>query len=181
MQVSAVVRLNSKEYNREDFVRSGFNHYDLFFEDCTTPKESIVQQFMQLAEHEKGVIAIHCLAGLGRTGTLIALWIMRKYDFTAAEVIAYLRILRPGSIIGPQQQYLCSVYARMQNSNRNGNGQGAEGSEGSGSGAVNSEVLAREVKEGMLRRHFMRAASSEGAVVGNNAEGAGGVGGSFGR
>ena len=67
--MSAVVRLNSKEYNREDFVRSGFNHYDLFFEDCTTPKESIVQQFMQLAEHEKGVIAIHCLAGLGRTGT----------------------------------------------------------------------------------------------------------------
>ncbi len=31
-QVSAVVRLNSREYDRQEFVRCGFNHYDLFFE-----------------------------------------------------------------------------------------------------------------------------------------------------
>lgn len=42
-QVSAVVRLNSKEYNRDDFVKNQFNHYDLFFEDCTTPNEALVQ------------------------------------------------------------------------------------------------------------------------------------------
>ena len=37
------MRLNSKEYDRQDFVRSGFNHHDLFFEDCTTPNEQIVK------------------------------------------------------------------------------------------------------------------------------------------
>ena len=42
-------------------------------------RESIVQHFMHLANAEKGVIAVHCLAGLGRTGTLIALWIMQRY------------------------------------------------------------------------------------------------------
>ena len=41
--MSAIVRLNSKEYDRQDFVRSGFNHHDLFFEDCTTPNEQIVK------------------------------------------------------------------------------------------------------------------------------------------
>ena len=37
------MRLNDREYNRKDFVEAGFNHYDLFFEDCTTPDEKIVK------------------------------------------------------------------------------------------------------------------------------------------
>lgn len=45
-------------------------------------------------------------AGLGRTGTLIACYIMKHYKFTAAECIAWLRICRPGSVIGPQQNWL---------------------------------------------------------------------------
>ena len=45
-------------------------------------------------------------AGLGRTGTLIACYIMKHYKFTAAEAIAWIRICRPGSIIGPQQNFL---------------------------------------------------------------------------
>ncbi|MGH0132814.1 UNVERIFIED_CONTAM: hypothetical protein FKN15_050678 [Acipenser sinensis] len=45
-------------------------------------------------------------AGLGRTGTLIACYLMKHYKFTAAETIAWIRICRPGSIIGPQQHFL---------------------------------------------------------------------------
>ena len=45
-------------------------------------------------------------AGLGRTGTLIACYIMKHYKFTAAEAIAWIRICRPGSVIGPQQEFL---------------------------------------------------------------------------
>ncbi|XP_067846687.1 dual specificity protein phosphatase CDC14AB isoform X2 [Heptranchias perlo] len=45
-------------------------------------------------------------AGLGRTGTLIACYIMKHYRFTAAEAIGWIRICRPGSIIGPQQHFL---------------------------------------------------------------------------
>nr|XP_023482853.1 dual specificity protein phosphatase CDC14B isoform X15 [Equus caballus] len=45
-------------------------------------------------------------AGLGRTGTLIACYIMKHYRMTAAETIAWVRICRPGSVIGPQQQFL---------------------------------------------------------------------------
>jgi hypothetical protein len=46
------------------------------------------------------------IAGLGRTGTLIGAYLMKHHRFTAAEVIAWLRICRPGSVIGPQQNYL---------------------------------------------------------------------------
>ena len=32
---------------------------------------------------------------------------------TAAEAIGWLRICRPGSVIGPQQQYLEEIQSRM--------------------------------------------------------------------
>lgn len=47
-----------------------------------------------------------CKAGLGRTGTLIGAYLIWKYGFTAAEAIAFMRIVRPGSVVGPQQQYM---------------------------------------------------------------------------
>ena len=65
-----------------------------------------VEKFLDLCDAEAGGLAIHCKAGLGRTGTLIALWMMKCHGFTANESIAWLRIVRPGCVIGPQQAYL---------------------------------------------------------------------------
>jgi cell division cycle 14 len=52
---------------------------------------------------------VHCKTGLGQTGTLIALWLMRRRGFGAREAIAWLRIMRPGSIIGEQQHFLLAA------------------------------------------------------------------------
>jgi len=43
---------------------------------------------------------------LGRTGTLIGAYLIWKYGFTASEAIGFMRIVRPGSVVGPQQQYM---------------------------------------------------------------------------
>jgi hypothetical protein len=88
------------------FTRHGLKHYELFFPDGTPPPEAQAKRFLKIAETEPGVIAVHCKAGLGRTGTLILMWAMKHFKLTAKEAIGYLRVARPGSIIGPQQQFL---------------------------------------------------------------------------
>jgi len=57
-------------------VQAGFNHYDLFFADCSTPSDAIVDKFLRIAEEQEGSLAVHCRADLGRTVTLSAMYMM---------------------------------------------------------------------------------------------------------
>ncbi|XP_077188983.1 dual specificity protein phosphatase CDC14A isoform X5 [Paroedura picta] len=104
--ITTVIRLNKKIYEAKRFTDGGFEHYDLFFIDGSTPSDNIVRRFLNISENAEGAIAVHCKAGLGRTGTLIACYIMKHYRFSHSEAIAWIRMCRPGSIIGPQQQFL---------------------------------------------------------------------------
>jgi len=99
--VSRVIRLNEPKYDKNVFVQNGIAHSDLFFIDGSVPPSNIVDRFFQIADNEQGAMAIHCKAGLGRTGTLIGLYAMKHYNFPAAAFIGWIRIARPGSILGP--------------------------------------------------------------------------------
>ena len=81
----------------------------MYYLDGSTPAEHVWRRVLEMMESENGAIAIHCKAGLGRAGTMCALYIMKHYRFTAAEAIGWLRVCRPGTIIGPQQHYLKSM------------------------------------------------------------------------
>lgn len=104
--VTTIVRLNYKFYEASTFTDAGFQHFDLIFRDGSTPSDTILNQFLDICEKTDGAVAVHCKAGLGRTGSLIGAYIMKHYRFTAMEVIAWLRLCRPGSVIGHQQQWL---------------------------------------------------------------------------
>jgi len=104
--VTHVVRLNEAKYDKTKFENAGIAHTDMFFIDGSTPSGSIVNRFLQVSERDPGVLAVHCKAGLGRTGTLIGCYAMKHFKFPAAFFIGWIRIARPGSILGPQQHYL---------------------------------------------------------------------------
>lgn len=104
--VTTIIRLNKKIYDASIFTDAGFDHKDLFFLDGSTPTDSIMRQFLKIAENASGAVAVHCRAGLGRTGSLIGCYIMKHYHLTAHETIAWIRICRPGSVIGHQQEWL---------------------------------------------------------------------------
>ncbi|KAI1447748.1 phosphatases II [Annulohypoxylon stygium] len=108
--IGLVVRLNSPLYSPSYFEALGIQHLDMIFEDGTCPPLSTVRKFIKLA-HEtitvrKKGIAVHCKAGLGRTGCLIGAYLIYRHGFTANEIISFMRFMRPGMVVGPQQHWL---------------------------------------------------------------------------
>lgn len=112
--VGLVVRLNKKFYNEQDFIDAGIDHLEAFFIDGSCPNldilHGIVDAFEQTGDR---AFAVHCKAGLGRTGTCIGSYLMKHYGISAKEVIAWMRMCRPGCVIGPQQQFLEKVQNLM--------------------------------------------------------------------
>ncbi len=109
-KIGLVVRLNSPLYSPSYFEALGIQHLDMIFENGTCPPLSTVRKFIRLAHEtitvKKKGIAVHCKAGLGRTGCLIGAYLIYRHGFTANEVISFMRFMRPGMVVGPQQHWL---------------------------------------------------------------------------
>lgn len=110
--VTTIIRLNEPEYESSGFQEIGFDHHDLIFPDGYPPTSTIAAKFIKIVDEAKGAVAVHCYAGIGRTGTLIAAYLMARYDFSPQMATAWTRICRPGSVIGEQQDWLFTKFDR---------------------------------------------------------------------
>ncbi|WP_442683760.1 phosphatase domain-containing putative toxin [Stenotrophomonas sp. JC08] len=60
-----------------------------------------IERFMRQGE----VVGVHCLAGLGRTGTVLGAWLVRE-GLTADEALRRLRVIEPGFVQSQVQEEL---------------------------------------------------------------------------
>ena len=150
--ITCVVRFNNKCYDKRIFERSGIKHVDMFYEDGGNPTEIILQGFLRLCETHDGAIAVHCKAGLGRTGTNICAYMVKHLGYSIRESIAWHRICRPGAVVGPQQIFLCSIEDKLK----------MEGAEYKAKNAVKNK------NQQVAPNTTTRAGSSEGGKVRKN-------------
>jgi cell division cycle 14 len=114
MGVSTVIQLNSRQYDTAPLETAGIRCIRIELDEGAIPSSSDVLAFFDAVAAADGAVAVHCKKGLGRTGTMVAVHLMTAYGFAAREAIGWIRIVRPGSIIGAQQHFLCRLGGALE-------------------------------------------------------------------
>ncbi|NWR53705.1 DUS23 phosphatase, partial [Regulus satrapa] len=66
-----------------------------------------ILSFLQIVEEANGrgeAVAVHCMLGHGRTGTLLACYLCKERHLAGSDAIQEIRRLRPGSIETAEQE-----------------------------------------------------------------------------
>lgn len=105
--ITRLITLTETDLDQEALRRHHLTNTHLPIFDREAP--SIGQTHMLLMRMQKHieageVLAVHCKAGLGRTGTILAAWMIREGGLTAQDSMLRLRRIEPGFIQSKDQE-----------------------------------------------------------------------------
>ena len=111
--VSALVSLTEDPLSEERVRSRGMGYLHLPIHDMQTPQLDEIVSFVgfvdQAIEEGKAVV-VHCRAGLGRTGTMLACYLVHRTG-DARAALAEVRAKRPGSVETLGQENAVRDYA----------------------------------------------------------------------
>lgn len=112
--VAAIVSLTERPLDQMIIEEFGFEYLHIPVMDFTAPTMQQVSDFvdfmLRMKEQRKPVV-VHCAAGRGRTGTMLACYLV-ALGRTAEEAIREVRKLRPFSIETSEQEEAVAEFAR---------------------------------------------------------------------
>ncbi|MFH0939501.1 MAG: dual specificity protein phosphatase family protein [Planctomycetota bacterium] len=121
--IGAIVSLTESKIETFFLEEFGFRYLHLPVADFTPPTFDQIDQFLHFqraAEVEKIATLVHCGAGLGRTGTLLACALVTR-GLSAEDAIKCIRTLRPYSIETIEQENCVRHYAENYGSQKSEN------------------------------------------------------------
>ena len=111
--IGAVVNLTARDWPAEVLEGAGLHYLQLPIRDFAPPTPAQVDRFVEFCDSNIGAgrpVAVHCIAGRGRTGTMIACHLARR-GMAAEQAIRLVRDALSGAIETPGQERAVHDYA----------------------------------------------------------------------
>jgi protein tyrosine phosphatase type 4A len=109
-------RATAPTYDKSKLIHAGINVHEMSFPDGDVPPPDIVARWLQLCKAVFGAtnpdtksIAIHCIAGLGRTPVLVAIALIES-GVNPLDAVHMIRGKRRGAINAKQLDWLENIY-----------------------------------------------------------------------
>jgi atypical dual specificity phosphatase len=111
--VRVIINLTERRHDADALRSLEMREVHLPVPDFTAPSPSTLDAAIEsfTAANDQGqAVAVHCLGGLGRTGTVVAAWLVTQ-GLDADAAIDRVRAIRPGSIETASQEQAVRDFA----------------------------------------------------------------------